>query len=89
MDIRQFVAMSDEDLMRMMDKPIGVCLYSKCGKPVMSSDEKRLVPSGVYHEDCYFNEWGEEIERNPICNLGRRGIGVVVLDKSDLEVAIK
>ena len=70
---RRLIEMSDEEIEQMFRRSLGKCAYAKCGKPVMSSDEKRYVPTGVYHEDCYFDEWGDEIDTNPIC-VWRRGI---------------
>jgi hypothetical protein len=72
--VRRLLEMSDDEIRKMFDRALGNCLYAKCGKPVMSSDEKRYVSAGVYHTDCYFNEWGDEIEKNPICSPGRRGV---------------
>ena len=76
---KQLAQMSDEEIRIMFDKPVGNCLYAKCGKEVMSSESKRYVPTGVYHEDCYFSEWGDEVERHPICSSRRRGIGGIII----------
>lgn len=76
---KQLVQMSDEEIRRLFDKPIGTCIYEKCGKPVMSSEAYRVVPAGVYHDDCYFEAWGDEVEKHHIC-VGRRGIRGINLE---------
>ncbi|VVB79168.1 Uncharacterised protein [uncultured archaeon] len=86
--IRRLMEMSDEEIARTFDKSIGKCAYERCGRDVMSSEEHRVVPAGVYHEDCYFDDWGEMIEQHPICNPCRRGIGIVMVDENDLEVRV-
>lgn len=73
MDIKKFMSLSDEDIRKVFDKPIGECAYSQCGKEVRGLDQYRKVPAGIYHEDCYWNEIGEEIERNPIYSPRRIG----------------
>ena len=82
---RQLVNMTGEDVRKMFDKPLGLCIYSKCRQEVRGSQGYRAVPSGIYHTDCYWNEWGDEVEKHPISSPGRRGIGGIMLDDSDLE----
>lgn len=75
MEMKKLRSLSDEQILNALNQSIGKCLYSKCGQEVRSSDEKKYVPVGVYHDDCYFAEFGEEIERNPIHSPRRIGIG--------------
>lgn len=87
MNAQDLLKMSRQDLIKMFDKPIGACAYDKCGKEVTTLDSHTMMSDGrVYHSDCYWEALGEEIEKHPICSPGRRGIGGVALDESDLEV---
>lgn len=88
MDAKKFLSLSDEELSRAFDKPIGICAYSQCKKEVRSLQEYQIVPAGIYHEDCYWDELGDEIEKNPICNPSRMGIGRCSLNKNYLGEAL-
>jgi len=78
--------LSPEELRKMFDRPIGKCAYDKCGKIVTSLQEHRVTPGGVYHTDCYFEAWGDEVEQHPI-GAGRIGVMGSNLTESDLEAA--
>lgn len=46
-----------------------------CKKPFTMADEQegtQKVQGGEAHQDCYFDELGDFIEKNPIGRIGRR-----------------
>ena len=65
---------------------VGTCAYLQCGKPVGRREGRTFVGSRVFHTDCYWNEFGDEVEKHPICSPRRKGIGGIMLDDFDLEL---
>ena len=86
MTAEKFMKLSYEEIKEMFDRPIGICAYDKCKQEVRASEEHRTVPAGVNHTDCYYDAWGDEVEKHPI-GAGRIGARGSNLDKSDLEVS--
>lgn len=78
---KRLLKMTDEEIIRIFDSPIGNCAYPRCGKEVRGSQRHIMVGRKVYHEYCYDVFFGDGL----ICSPGRRGIGVVMLDEIDAE----
>ena len=49
---------------------------SKCGKKInYSTGQERLGSGNLVCSDCYFEMWGDEIEKHPIISPGiKRGV---------------
>jgi hypothetical protein len=69
----------DRELLRMRKAPPGVSTCHSCKVPLRESvtgNRKMRVGGKTVHlcSDCFFDKWGDEIEKNPIA-MPRRSRG--------------
>jgi hypothetical protein len=80
MSANDFLKLSDEQVAKLgrFFEPRHYCASPNCGKQVRHDQLKMRVetPRGIryFHEDCYYRDFSEEIDKHPIFTPGiRRG----------------